>query len=228
MAVHKGYAGMHAVDIDDTSPLSVDTTMQTGKFYTAFDNLGYQSDIYINQSAWYAYESVSADDICIIASHGYAGIIGCYTADGQDNGSVSVDPDLDYSYGLMNTYYYINDLDDNEAAAARCIFYLGCNTGNDFIYGSGDSAETHNLLDATFKYGAHCVIGLTESVANEDANIWIGHFINALRNGMSIIEAIADADEKTPSITIQIDENTNTEYEYMPLKIVGDAGQYLN
>ena len=212
MAVHIGYASMHAVDIIESSPLSIDTTEKTGNFYTVFRDLGYLTDIYINESAWYAYECITADDVCIIASHGNSGIIGCYTAAGEDNGSVSVDADWEYSYGLWNTYYHINDLEENEAATSRCVIYLGCNTANNFVYGSGDFQEIHNLLDATFAKGAHCVIGLTESVTYDDANIWIGHFINAIRDRKSINEAIEYADAVTPSITIWVNDTTTVEY----------------
>jgi hypothetical protein len=226
MAVGKGYADMYGSYITSPEDRQIDTTSKLQTFVDVMAELGYGADGWMNYSAEAAYDLMPDDDICIITGHANAGVIDfCNgTYEGDNISSIAVNVFVKFQYGGKN-YEYIDDYTTNELAQIRCILYMGCNSGNDFIDIDGSA---YNLVDATFEKGAHCVMGLTEFVVDNDVNTWLGHFLDEIHSGANIQSAIEEANRNTQSITIRISTTVTEELTAMPLKICGDQNQYLH
>lgn len=103
-------------------------------------------------------------------------------------------------------------------AKARCVLYLGCDTGSDYSLGGTD----YNLVDATFEQGAHFVLGFTQTVVDADVDDFIEGFLLALSsfNDCTIEDCINMANDN-----VAIDP-TNDPLG-MPIYVRGDKYQYL-
>ncbi|MBQ7354299.1 MAG: hypothetical protein IJW62_02120 [Clostridia bacterium] len=233
MDAHKGYADMYGFYVPDSHPDAVDSTVNLSLFASAFNALGYVADGWENETAAYAYELLPDDEICIINSHANTGIIYFFGDNGIDNGAIAVHS-IVASDHLATSDQFIQFLNisgrppENALASSRLIMYMGCLTGVDHTHDFVDYIKTYNLVNATFDKGAHCVIGLTKSVNERGVNDWLTQFINAIRSGQTIKNAINTANNNTNTLKIKNDDGTETAVDTMPLKTVGDTDQYLN
>ncbi len=84
-------------------------------------------------------------------------------------------------------YYQINEL-----SSVRLVLYIGCYTGKD--YTPAGTTTTYNLVDETYKKGAHCVIGAEGLVTLPRCNEWVKTFFQHARDGWCIKDCINYAD----------------------------------
>lgn len=225
MSANQGEAVMYGTDVDQSSEGSIDATVNYAWFNVAFDN-GYTVERETNVGNETIYDNLSSD-VCIISSHGFAGIMWCFDDDGNDNGAIIVHDNMVNSFGRNGTSFsdsYINRLAPNELADTRLIFYFGCSTGNDC---QAINTTTYNLVDETFEKGAHCVIGLEKMVGQQSAFRWMDDFLEAIFLGNSINDAVAYANRECKNYGgIAIEDQVEND-STMPTYIVGDKYQYL-
>jgi hypothetical protein len=227
MAVETRYAEMFCHDYTYTQGNETkhfDTSEQSSYFKTVLKGFGYPSLVYINPSSVVAYTFLKRDDVFVFMGHGGPGRIAFYKEGNIATGRILADSNMGFS---STSPYYISDLAKNELCLSRCVLYLGCSTGVDYVQGT----NTYNLVDATFEKGAHFVLGTTETLYTYQINNWLEYFLDGLLAGNSIEEAIEAANKNFDTITVEYDKEDGTtgtkQVNEFPLYYVGDTTQYL-
>lgn len=218
MAVEKGSARLYSTSYPYTLPngdtYTFDTTVNNGRFQSQFTTLGYQASYSINSTASSAYLNLKRNSIFAIYSHGGSGAICFYDANGNSHGDIVAYPRIQYS---------IFNLDDNALSSLRCVLYIGCSTATD--YQTGD--ETYNLLDESFKKGAHFALGLSEDTYVPQADLWLQRFLESTtKSDVNTIEEMLDyADSNFGSLSFTDIYNNSITVNGLPYIYRGDTQQ---
>lgn len=146
------------------------------------------------------------DDVFVFRGHGTEGLIGFYDSNGSYTGAIAVNS---YVYSNSNNRY-IDSCSKNQLASLRCVIYLGCKTGADYLHSTG----TYNLVDSTFNKGAHFVLGTTQNVTTGASNAFLEGFLDELK-------------EHNGDLLSCINQGLMSSRGY-PIIYVGDGVQYLN
>lgn len=185
-----------------------DTTKNNGLYRTTMSDLGYDAfaDL-INKTPSVAYSKLcSSDDVFVFRGHGNKGLIAFYNSYGSRIGAIAVN-----AYVSSNTNScYIDSCTKNQLASLRCVMYLGCKTGADYLHSTG----TYNLVDSTFDKGAHFVLGTTQDVITSASNAFLEGFLNELN-------------ENNSNLLTCINKGLLASAGY-PITYVGDDLQYLS
>lgn len=231
MAVNQRDAELFCHDYyytDDGINRHFDTSANKSYFKIILNGLGYSSYSYVNPSAATAYGYLRYnDDVFVSTGHGGPGIIS-FSIDGNvSTGAIAVNSSVASRYNVGSDRQYINSLANNELAQARCVIYLGCNTGKSITL----TGTTYNLVDATFAKGAHFVLGTTETLYTTQTNNWLTYFLDAIAAGLSISQAMVRANSELGTIIVPYDKADGTEGEKnvygLPSYYCGDTIQYL-
>ena len=211
---------------DGGHTIHFDTSVNSTYFCNVFDDIEYSSNSYENPSSSFAYSEMSDyDDIFVFMGHGESGRIGFYTTDNIVTGRILAHLNMGF---YSPSPFYISTMTKNKLCLNRCVIYLGCRTGTDYIVGS----NTYNLVDATYEKGAHFVLGTTEKLYTTQINDWIGYFLDAVADGMNISGAIISANDELGTIIVPFTNPDETEGEKsvygLPSYYVGDKIQYLD
>lgn len=83
--------------------------------------------------------------------------------------------------------YDIDNLANNALSKNRLAYFGGCSNG-----AGGENAS--NLVNSTYNKGAKAVIGFGEAVFHDPTNVWSEQFFKSISNGVSINQAMAEAD----------------------------------
>ncbi|MBE6593788.1 MAG: hypothetical protein E7642_07335 [Ruminococcaceae bacterium] len=228
MKVNKGDASHYCFDIEYTEngeDHNFDVSLNIDDFLAVIgQELGYETSHELNGEPPEAFEDLKSSEIFIYSGHCAPGELYFCDDNNQWIGSIVVD-DLFYDDN-PNTQYF-DDISYNQLSNARCIIYMGCNSGVDKSeYGSA----AYNLVDTTFEKGAHFVLGTTKSINMNDMNRWIEYFIGYIFEGYNIDQAVEEAGNDLGTIVLK-DKKANGQYETyigLPEYSVGDRYQYLN
>lgn len=229
MAVEKGYADIYSHNYNYTDSDGViknyNSTTNNELFDNTLQSVGYLTVVSVNETAEYAYQYLTDDDVFVFRGHGTPAMIWFYGNNGRVNGIISADEALP----RFSSLYPINQMTENSLAKLRCALLLGCNTADDYNYGG----KTYNLLDSFFMQGAHFVLGTTESIYASDNSKWLKHFLQKIsEDECSIADACSYAIEKMGGIYVPYEKNDGSEgtkfVESFPLDMVGDGSQYLH
>lgn len=155
--------------------------------------------------------------------HGTAGALVFYTMNNLKYGSVVSHRFLLENRGpsIVDTFC-LEDCETNELADKNLVVYIGCSTGRNLdLYGA-----TYNLLEETYAKGAHCVIGTTEIVFDDDCQEWLKFFAKHLKT-CDIETAAGMATRDAGDVKYRKEDGTIGQMSF-PYVIVGDKTQYLN
>ena len=180
-------------------------------------DIGYIPDKHINALTSFTHDFLRSDDIFVYVGHADFGMIvfrpdpTAVTPEGRIIAHSNI-PCLD-----PNTFY-IDEMPDNALARERCILYLGCHSGSDFLFGG----TNYNLVDESFDKGAHFVLGFTQLVVNGDVDDFLEGFLIAVHTSYYNIEECIDIAQRT----VILDETNNG--QYLSYYSRGDKEQYLS
>lgn len=232
--VAAGYANIYSHDYyytdEDDLLRHFETDTNNTYFTSTFGtNLGYTSSAEINVMSNNAYDALCRNNQQIFAfmGHGGPGRIAFNGEDAVSNGRIMADPGM----WTLTNHYYISDCSDNQLNSLRCVLYLGCSTGVDYV--TNDNV-TYNLVDSTYEKGAHFVLGTTETLYTGQINDWMKYFLDYVNAGCSVGEACTKANLDLGTILVptgEVDaagENIHKEADGLPTYKVGDEIQYLN
>lgn len=96
----------------------------------------------------------------------------------------------------------IKGLPDNALASTRLVYYGACSTA------SGGSTA-NNLVNTTYNKGAKTVIGFQDVVYCDATTIWSSQFFKSICNGVSIAQALIEADYTALLATGYAENNQN-------------------
>jgi|GEM_PF-3466147 len=204
---------------ENLNPQVFSTIATEEEFVAGFEDAGYQTEVHFNGTSGNSYSNLQSGstDIFVFFGHGNNSRIVFTDDDGDTTGRIAV--------GTLEGYgnYYIDDLPNNSLKHLRCVFYLGCKTGNNL-----DNTEL-NLVDETYNKGAHFVLGLTRSVLASSVDEWIKYFLISFQNSdNNLYQILEDADANSGYTSVK-NENGNTELvQEFPAHCIGDTYQYLN
>lgn len=168
-----------------------DTTLPAADVTSAMSAIGYPSRSCVNFTASAAYSYLQSDGAWLFSGHG-ATLGGTPSATllfkagtGSDNGFLTT------SYDLYNNASdrAINSLPENALAKARCVLYMGCNTGTTVYVGNNE----YNLAASTYLKGAHCALGPTKITDITGDDKWIRGFFDKETLGGTIQQCIEHA-----------------------------------
>ena len=192
------------------------------KFYTAGQKLIFSSSERLNAED--AYNYLDLFGVYVYRGHANAGFLGLHTLNNVTTGYIMAHTDM---MNISNAWY-VNCFADNSLAQARCVVYLGCKTGTDYINSNG----TYNLVDETYKKGAHFVLGATEIMFSSYNDEWLKLFLENIQDGLCIKDAIEQANLSLGSVSVErYDDNGSPYYvslDAFPCYYAGDTKQYLN
>ena len=120
--------------------------------------------------------------------------------------------------------YAIEALDENALAHVRCVIYNGCETGLTLTLDGTD----YNLVDATFKKGAHYVLGITEVLPVVWEEEWFRILITYLDSSYSLGEAVEKATMDFSNIQWIVADTGEIIMQPYPYYAQGDGYQYLS
>ena len=209
-------------------PNAFDSTMMFDDFEETMSDLGYSTDQHNNRTALFMYTALDADEVFLYTGHGGEGRLNVCTNDNVIQSRICAN-DIMRDLDRQLEHRYINRKNDNELAQARCVFYLACNSGVDYVDSNGDRC---NLVDETFDKGAHFVLGTTASITDEVTDEWLLYFLSLLSDGFDLGFCIDTANEFLG--TIQLNANNIgggtivITTEGLPLYCRGDREQYLS
>lgn len=230
MAVNKRYAELFCHDYnyinDSGNERHFDTSKNYEYFKDVFRGLDYSSISYKNPNSSDAYRYLRRDDdIFVYMGHGGSGRIAFAKEGNSITGRILADSNMNFS---SISPYYISDLDDNELALSRCVIYLGCSTGTFYTNGT----KRYNLIDSTYDKGAHFVLGTTETLYTIQINNWMEYFLDEIKAGNNIQDAIINANLTLGDIEVPYTKDDGSDaYKLvygLPTYCVGDSTQYLN
>lgn len=208
-------------------PNAFDSTMMFDDFEETMSDLGYSTDQHNNCTALFMYNALNADDVFLYVGHGGEGRLNVCTNDNEIQSRICAN-DIMRELDRQLEHRYINRKSDNELAQARCVFYLACNSGVDYVDSNGDRC---NLVDETFDKGAHFVLGTTASITDEVTDEWLLYFLSLLSEGFDLGFCIDTANEFLGTIQLNANnidgETIVITTEGLPLYCRGDREQYL-
>ena len=186
MKVNKGTASMVSFDYtySDNSG-QYNSSTNSSNFLNCFNGMSYTSSSVINTSVDDAFTKLQNSDIFLYSGHGNnSRLVFC---DDKDSVYAKIVVNISQNnYQSQPNVKTIDSLSHNQLSDARCVFYLGCNTG----LADGNV----NLVDSTYDMGAHFVFGVCEETYCE-VDQWLPHFFGYLMDGQSVGEAINSADD---------------------------------
>lgn len=171
------------------------------EFCSKLSKIGYNTYSYKNQKASLAASLMKNSSIWCFRGHGRAGGIGFYDSNQNDIGKI-----VAVNEGNSN-HQIVSSFSNNLLAKAKCIMYIGCETGLDTKTGD-------NLVDETYHKGAHCVIGTKKTISTDGATEWTEWFCNWATTGSA---TIADCIEYA-----------NLTYLGFPIYVQGDTSCKIN
>lgn len=210
MAVEKKYADLFSFKYS-----GYDSTENNALYDDTFTDLGYDTySSLVNKTPAKAYSYLCySDDVFVFRGHGGAGRITFYDENGACLGRIAVN-----SYVCSNSNSrYIESCSKNRLASLRCVLYIGCSTGVDYVH----SSVPYNLVDSTFEKGADFVLGTTETVYTSDSNAFLNGFLTELSTSQSNIYTCVQKGVIKAG-------NVSSESGSYPLYYVGDFLQYLD
>lgn len=173
-----------------------DSTGSFSKFKSGFNSAGFNTYAFTNLTASTAFKYMKSDSVWVFRGHGY------YTNEkegvpmasiafiGSDGKKHSGDNAAITANSSIMSGYAINDLEANALSSAKCIMYIGCGTAESYY----DGTQSYNLVSATYKKGAHFVLGTTDSVYTSAATDWTINFsTRASTTGATISECLSYA-----------------------------------
>ncbi|MBR6697109.1 MAG: Ig-like domain-containing protein [Lachnospiraceae bacterium] len=100
---------------------------------------------------------------------------------------------------------YVNEVGSNAFANAGIVLFIGCSTGTDYLYDDDSNSNTpkvpYNLLEETYKKGAHLVIGTTQTMTPDESHTFAIKFFANIKTqtqrNMPIKECLKRAIEET-------------------------------
>ena len=217
-----GYADVFSHNypyIDNGHSLIYDTTDNDVRFEEIFDEkFGYTTSTTTNSTTSNAYTILRRNNqqVFVFRGHGLPGGIAFMSGEGNTDGFILANSNM----GYLSSYYYVGDCTDNELSSLRCVLYLGCSTGLD--------DRGYNLVDETYKKGAHFVLGTTETMYTHNNDLWLEYFLDAVSDGLCIDDACESANESIGTILIPLDDGQTKEYDGLPAYTLGDRIQYLD
>ena len=215
MSVNKYYADIFGFNYGNAGNSNmINSTTHFAKFETTMDNLGYIGATHVNTTAMFAYDFLKASDIFVYVGHAEAGRLSFYSAPNHLEGRIVAHENMQLEGDNQN---FISDMSDNMLAKAKCVLYLGCNSGSGYQVGG----TTYNLVDETFNKGAHFVFGFTQIVYNTDVDDFLEGFLDELATPYKTINDCIDAANKK----VLEDSNNTEELSYY---CRGDGNQYLH
>lgn len=231
MAVEKGYADFVNFDYHYSDGTHYDSTVNDTDFSTAFSQYGFGTggDATSYATVSDAYEWLRSGDIFIYHGHGEPARLVFETDNRVITGLLRADTrvpryDTTYQYVTLN----ISEYDPNALALQRCVIYMGCSTGVNFVRTINNTEYVSNLLDSTFEKGAHFVLGTTEVIYLAQGNEWLKKFFRGISMEKNIKGALDYADDNFEPIYFEHDEGGEPLIVYeLPYTYVGDANQYL-
>ncbi len=159
--------------------LSLETTSDANKaseYQEVMGSMGYASNNWHCTTAVWAYGALAnTNDIFTFVGHGFEPLnvpragISFQTDSGGDNGDITAQP-----FGSSDKRRAISDLDDNSLALSRCVLYLGCNAGATYTI----NGESSNLVEETFRKGAHFVLAPTQTILDGEAYAFLDDFLS--------------------------------------------------
>ena len=169
-------------------PTYFDTRGAASTFIETCSNMGYNTFHFTNKPAITAYNYMKNDSIWVFRGHGIsyvgdipAATIGFYTDDGTYNGYITA------STAIFNGTQdaAISALPSNALAKARCVLYIGCSTGVDYM--------GFNLVTNTFNKGAHFALGTTQTLKTSANDKWTKKFFEKAETGATIRQCLDHA-----------------------------------
>lgn len=190
--VSKGSASIYTSYFRDGEVLGIfpkyfDTTGAANTFIENCNNMGYRSNHFTNESATVAYSSLKNDSIWVFRGHGLykdgkpMATLGFFTSNGANNGYLTASNTIVNGAQAVS----IDSLANNELANARCVLYIGCNTGETY--------NDYNLVSETFAKGAHFALGTTVPTNTDEADKWTKKFFEKANTGATIRECLDHA-----------------------------------
>ena len=138
--------------------------------------LGYPSYPCEDYQAQEGYYYMPLDSMWTSRSHGSEGRIGF-----AYGGIYASDAVLSF-FGDPAWDRAIDSYPANALAKQRCVLYIGCSTGSDFIINN----TGHNLVTYTYNKGAHFVLGTKRSTLSSQNNTWTRAFFTQAASGGSL------------------------------------------
>lgn len=199
------------------------------KFETVFESNTYYSMSTENPSSESVFYALNSADVFIYHGHGNKSALWFETDNKEVVGIIAANS---ITYTTYPNRYYIDTLPKNALSQARCILYVGCQTGANNSPNKGG----RNLVEDTFAKGAHFVVGMKNIMNHGTNSRWLEGFLDAIGaldssvlTEKNISEALVYAEVKSRPIKIKY-TSADTEYttvETFPLKKMGDEFQYL-
>ena len=175
-SAEKSYADIFSFNYNN-----YDSTANDNKFISTLDSIGYYAYNNVNNDAYTAYESLTEyDDIFVFRGHGGPGRIAFFNQNGNIEGRIISNPVV--GENISSSKYYISTLPNNALANLRVVLYIGCDTGTTLTI----NGVSYNLVDETFKKGAHYVLGTTQAVVVTDSNSFLEGFLNGVAKGKNV------------------------------------------
>ena len=188
--VYKGEAKIHTFyypegTIWGSIPSYFDTTGPVNTFIGKCGNMGYSSSNLTNTSAINAYGYLDDESIWVFYGHGLSSndhiplATVCFkNGNGDDSGYLTANSNL-FNRSIDRA---IDSLQNNSLSSERCVLYMGCSTGCDYL--------GYNLVDSTFNKGAHFSLGTTETINIYQGTNWINKFFEKADTGATIRQCI--------------------------------------
>ena len=189
-----------------------DTSANNTLFKDTLSDFGYTSNAVINPLPETAYLSMQNSQIFVSRGHGTEGAILFFDEQGNTTGSIV--STIAFPGDAPSPYYAVATLNVNQLAGLRCVLFLGCSTGVD-VQGY---LTTFNLVDETYKKGAHFVLGTTETVHVGDSDAFLKGFIEAVDDSSNIENCVQSAISRVEQ---------DGYLHYYPIYKVGDEKQFL-
>ena len=190
-AVEPGYANAFTHNYHFTKDgyrYHFDTSVNNSRFASLFSSYFYYiSNTSVNDTASNAFNTLRREQqqIFVFMGHGGPGIISFTKEEDVPTGGIYANPALAYAYISGSDKQYISSLGYNELSDLRCVIYLGCSTGDDFI----SNGIAYNTVDTTYNKGAHFVLGTTETLNTGQINNWLEYFLGYISDGENIKNA---------------------------------------
>lgn len=204
------------------------TDLSSSYYNNAISSLGYANTEFKNKSALTIYSRMKKNiDLLCIATHGVqdnneAGLsmLACNNGTSTEEGETSY---LSAGNAIpqvleLSPYYSIDSLSSNIMASCRCVFLIGCSTGDSITY----NGSTYSLLESLYNKGVHCAVGTSETISGGDIGLFNYYMqqllITEVHNG-KVEELLESINEK------YLAQNFNQ--QEFPFVVYGDVHQYL-
>lgn len=175
MAVNNRYANYYSISNPNTNGRFDD-------YRERMMNLGYTSNNWHCTTAQNAYSYLSnTNDVFTFIGHGLESsgqgmATLCFeTSLGEHNGYITANSAIVNGTSDRS----IDNLPTNALALERCVLYLGCKTGQTYTV----AGKSYNLVQSTYKKGAHFVLGTNETISVGEAYAFLDVFLENCATG---------------------------------------------